>query len=146
MTPFCHVQFIPSKILMKKLFAPNSPIKSFTKSIYISIIAKENFLLSPELECLNIKFIMAQFFTMVEENFEFWLSLKPKINSFLSNYSNIFFTMIRENSEFLTVLLWIKFFLVNSKLIHAFFIRNDKSVSSTRSFLIFTPFLVPKIS
>ena len=32
-------------------------------------------------------------------------------------------------------------------LIHAFFyIRNDKMASSTRSFLIFTPFLVPKIS
>ena len=30
--------------------------------------------------------------------------------------------------------------------IHAFFIRNDKKVSSTRSFLNFTPFLVPKIS
>ena len=29
---------------------------------------------------------------------------------------------------------------------HAFFIRNDKMASSTRSFLIFTPFLVPKIS
>ena len=33
------------------------------------------------------------------------------------------------------------------KLIHAFFfIRNDKKASSTRSFLIFNPFLVPKIS
>ena len=27
-----------------------------------------------------------------------------------------------------------------------FFIRNDKMASSTRSFLIFTPFLVPKMS
>ena len=33
-----------------------------------------------------------------------------------------------------------------SRVLHAFFIRNDKMASSTRSFLIFTPFLVPKIS
>ena len=35
---------------------------------------------------------------------------------------------------------------LKDKKVHAFFIRNDKTASSTRSFLIFTPFLVPKIS
>ena len=50
-------------------------------------------------------------------------------------------------------LLLIKSFLRNQRFVNKillmttrFFIRNDKTASSTRSFLIFTPFLVPKIS